>query len=1205
MSELLSNKLDSDKTREELLAELKALRAEVVYLRQNNQDNINTTPSKQAEIALQQQFEQQRFVMEIAQRIRKSLNLKHILDTTVEEVRQFLKTDRVIIFEFNQNWNGTIVVESVAQQWQSILLNQIHDPCFGANYVESFKQGLVTAKSDIYTADINSCHLELLVNFQVRANLVVPILQGDNLWGLLIAHHCAAPRLWQAQEIKLLQQLATQVGIAIQQSTLFKQVQIELMERKRTENILRQREKELSQAKAHLEQRVVKRTSELAAKEKILSDFFNAAANAGIGLGIHDEHKRFLTVNQALADINGVPIAEHFRKTIYDILPPVMASSINSFFDQVITTGQPILNLEMQGETASQPGVKRDWLINFFPTFLADGSVSGLGTLVFEITERKRAENTLYKRQQEFIALVENAPDVIARFDRDLRYLYINSAVEKELGIPAQAFIGTIYREEIKIVQSEINLEAELRETFATGQERCIEYYYQTAQRQKYYQARYVPEFAFDGNVESVLVVTQDITAARSAETALRQQMERERICAGIAQHLRETLDLSEILTTTVTEVQTLVVADRVLVYRIELNGSGKMVAESVAPGCRSLLNKVYSQECCPPEISSLYLQGKIYTLSDRDNDEIQPYTFDFLQKLQVRAKLVVPIIQQSRLWGLLIVHQCSSPREWQPWETNLLQQLANQLAIAIQQSELYQQLQAELRERQIAEINLRQSEHKYKTLTENIPDSIARIGRDLRCLYVNQAIEKHTGIPVEAFIGKTLLETGFPAYFAVDVEGWLQEVFTSGEKIVKEFSFPSPHGLTFNQVLFVPEKSNGGFVKSVLSVTRDITEIKRIEEALRQSEQEFRSLSESCPVGIFRTNAHGECTYTNPRYQDICGCSFEETLGDTWLNFVHPEDRASVVDQWSTAIPELEQTDKEIRFVRKDSSIRYCQVQAAPIFDTQLELLGYVGTLEDITESRAINQMKNEFISIVSHELRTPLTSLRSSLKLLNSGIYDNKPLKSKRMLQVAADSTERLVRLVSDILDLERLESGKVDLIQQSCNAATIMQQSVEAMRDNAEQNNITLCVTDLNVQVWAAPDAIIQTITNLLSNAVKFSEPGTTVSLNAELKGGQLGILEQNSSSSLLPDPYVIFSVKDSGRGIPPDKLEIIFGQFQQVDASDSRQKGGTGLGLAICRSIIRQHGGQIWAESILGEGSTFYFTLPLPPHSQTSI
>jgi signal transduction histidine kinase len=224
---------------------------------------------------------------------------------------------------------------------------------------------------------------------------------------------------------------------------------------------------------------------------------------------------------------------------------------------------------------------------------------------------------------------------------------------------------------------------------------------------------------------------------------------------------------------------------------------------------------------------------------------------------------------------------------------------------------------------------------------------------------------------------------------------------------------------------------------------------------------------------------------------------------------------------------------------------------------------------------------MKQEFISIVSHELRTPLASIRGSLGLLAAGVLTNKPETAQQMLQIAASDTERLVRLVNDILDLERLESNKVELIKQWCDAAALMRQSVETLQPLAEENQIALSFSSPEIQIWAERDRIVQTLVNLLSNAIKFSPPNSTVTLSA----------------SSLAD-RVLFQVKDQGRGIPADKLETIFGRFQQVDASDSRQKGGTGLGLAICSSIVQQHGGRIWVESELGKGSTFYFTLPLP-------
>lgn len=233
-----------------------------------------------------------------------------------------------------------------------------------------------------------------------------------------------------------------------------------------------------------------------------------------------------------------------------------------------------------------------------------------------------------------------------------------------------------------------------------------------------------------------------------------------------------------------------------------------------------------------------------------------------------------------------------------------------------------------------------------------------------------------------------------------------------------------------------------------------------------------------------------------------------------------------------------------------------------------------------DITERRAIETMKNEFISIVSHELRTPLTAIRGALGLLSTGALNNNPQRMQRLIEIASIDTERLVRLVNDILDLERLESGKVTLVKEFCDVANLIDQSVAAIRLLAEKDNITLSISPISAQVWAAPDSIIQVLANLLSNAIKFSPANSAIWIVAEVQ-----------------DDWVLFQVKDQGRGIPSDKLELIFRRFQQVDASDSRSKGGTGLGLAICQSIVEQHGGQIWVESILGSGSIFYFTLPV--------
>ncbi len=198
--------------------------------------------------------ERERLVGAILWRIRESLELDEILNTTVTEVRELLQTDRVLIYRFNPDWSGRVAVESVGADWTAVLDLTIHDPCFGKDYTQLYQQGRVRAIANIYTAGLTPCHMELFAQLQATASLTVPILQGEKLWGLLIAHHCRGMRQWQSYEIELLQQLATQVAIALQQAELYSRVHSELVERQRTEQELRESEQRFRQLAERIHQ---------------------------------------------------------------------------------------------------------------------------------------------------------------------------------------------------------------------------------------------------------------------------------------------------------------------------------------------------------------------------------------------------------------------------------------------------------------------------------------------------------------------------------------------------------------------------------------------------------------------------------------------------------------------------------------------------------------------------------------------------------------------------------------------------------------------------------------------------------------------------------------------------------------------------------------------------------------------------------------
>lgn len=241
---------------------------------------------------------------------------------------------------------------------------------------------------------------------------------------------------------------------------------------------------------------------------------------------------------------------------------------------------------------------------------------------------------------------------------------------------------------------------------------------------------------------------------------------------------------------------------------------------------------------------------------------------------------------------------------------------------------------------------------------------------------------------------------------------------------------------------------------------------------------------------------------------------------------------------------------------------------------------------LLQLSQRSKLDTLKDEFISTVSHELRTPLTSIRGSLGLLSSGIMGKLDPKAQNLLRIAVTNTDRLIRLINDILDLERMESGRAPLQVRRCSLRDLIQQAADTMSGMAHAATVRIALGEplspSNMEALffdGDADRILQVLTNLLSNAIKFSPSASTIRVHAEATADS-----------------ILLKVSDEGRGIPADKLDAVFDRFQQVEPSDERQKGGTGLGLAICRTIIQQHSGSIWAQRNLGPGTTLYVMLP---------
>jgi two-component system, OmpR family, sensor histidine kinase VicK len=591
----------------------------------------------------------------------------------------------------------------------------------------------------------------------------------------------------------------------------------------------------------------------------------------------------------------------------------------------------------------------------------------------------------------------------------------------------------------------------------------------------------------------------------------LQRERERSELFADITFKIRQSLQLKEILRTTVTEVQKVLKADRVLIYQVLADGTGKAISEAVLPEYPPILGMEFPEEVFPTDYQELYAQGRVRAISDVHNAEekIADCLVEFVEQFGVRAKLIVPILHsakvhpprssppQNALWGLLIAHQCDRSRPWSDFELELMQQLADHISIALAQGELW----------------------------GNLEDLVADRTTEL-------------------------------------------------------------------------QKTNS-------HLRREIEERKQAEAALRQSEEQLRLITNALPVLIAYVDDRECYQFNNQAYADwfrkplpgIHGLHLLAVWGEDCYQRMQPHIHAALSGKVVTYENEINLPDGITRSV----NITYI-----PHRDSEDRVSGFFALTSDISDRKAIERMKDEFLSVVSHELRTPLTSLHSALKILATGRLGTLPATGQQLLTIADENTERLVRLVNNVLDLQRIEAGAVTMEKQVCNAADLTVKAVEAMEAMAQHQEITLVNQPVEIDLWADADYIIQALTNLIGNAIKFSTPGHRVWLTVAARSPssssspskQKSRKSKPAAKSPAPSPplEVLFQVRDEGQGIPADKLESIFERFQQVDSSDSRKKGGTGLGLTICRKIIEQHGGKIWVDSTLGVGSTFSFTLP---------
>lgn len=419
-------------------------------------------------------------------------------------------------------------------------------------------------------------------------------------------------------------------------------------------------------------------------------DFTNAVIDtAGALVVVLDPEGHILRFNRAAEQLSGYSLAEVKGRLLWDLglIPPEDVPSVKQAFEQLKGNHSLFLNRH-ENFWRSKQGALR--LISWSNTALinAAGEVEFVMGTGIDITDRKLAELALKESEERYRDLFENASDLIQSVDAEGHFLYVNRAWKETLGYDeAQVYQMTLF--DILHPDCREHCQALFQKLLSGEKVERVETAFLTASGETVWVEGNVNCRFEDGVMVATRGIFRNITEQKKAAEELERQNRRAQLLANLSLKIRESLDIAEILETAVTEIQALLKADRVLVYRFQPDGSGIISNEKTQPGIPSLMGEVIEDPCFQEKYAQLYSQGRVRVVSDVESEGLKPCYLELLQKVQVRANLVVPLFLEQQLWGLLLAHQCSGPRQWQPFEMELLSQLANQIGIALTQAAL------------------------------------------------------------------------------------------------------------------------------------------------------------------------------------------------------------------------------------------------------------------------------------------------------------------------------------------------------------------------------------------------------------------------------------------------------------------------------------------------------------------------------------
>ncbi|GAC1428450.1 MAG: hypothetical protein NVSMB7_05300 [Chitinophagaceae bacterium] len=475
------------------------------------------------------------------------------------------------------------------------------------------------------------------------------------------------------------------------------------------------------------------------------------------------------------------------------------------------------------------------------------------------------------------------------------------------------------------------------------------------------------------------------------------------------------------------------------------------------------------------------------------------------------------------------------------------------------------------------AEKALKESEERFRTMADNIPNLAWMANADGWIFWYNKKWYEYSGTSPEQMKGWGWESVHNPNELPRVLDKWQSSIVT-GQPFEMVFPLKGANG-KFRQFLtrVLPMRDSEGKIYQWFGTNTDITEQIEAEQALKESEERFRTMAEGADILIAVGDENSNAVYFNKAWIDFTGRALEELLEFGWVDLIHPDDKERYVNIYLSAFKEKIPFTGEFRVMSRQGDYRWMLAKGPPRFRADGSFAGYISSCVDITEQKEDEQRKNDFIGMVSHELKTPITSIYGYLQLLNAKAVQKADTFNAGIMDKILSQVKRMTSMINGYLNLSRLESGKIYLERQPFLLNELVTEMIEEINSVQKTHTITFLPGD-DIAVEADRDKIGTVLSNLLNNAIKYSPGRNGIEVKCQIVHNQAQI-----------------SIRDEGIGIRQENMEKLFERYYR--GKHHIHIPGFGIGLYLSAEIIQRHNGKIWVESEVGNGSTFYFTLPL--------